>query len=493
LLQRKGRVLDAMADNLGALRHRSETADVELLDRLGSVTSQLASLVLNGPQRIPLAEHQQRIKTLSQQRETLENDVSRRSAGYYERTNTVTLDAIRRAIPSEAALVEFAVYRPFDPKTKAEQLSSVADSRYVAYVVHNSGEVTWKELGPARAIDETVATLRLALRDPQSADVKRRARALDERILRPLREMVGDATHLLISPDGQLDLIPFEALVDEQGRYLVERYSISYLTTGRDLLRLQVQRTSKSEPLVVADPLFGEPPPTTGAGASSATRASAKIARRSIVTADNLSSVYFAPLAGTGVEARTIKSLFPDARLLTRGQATKGALARTEAPRILHIATHGFFLNPTDAVENPLIRSGLALTGANQRGGDKDEGILTALEASNLNLWGTKLVTLSACDTGIGDVRTGEGVFGLRRAFFLAGAETLVMSLWPVSDYVTREMMTTYYGGLKRGLGRGDALRQAQLAMLARSGRQHPFYWASFIQAGEWANLDGRR
>jgi CHAT domain-containing protein len=84
-------------------------------------------------------------------------------------------------------------------------------------------------------------------------------------------------------------------------------------------------------------------------------------------------------------------------------------------------------------------------------------------------------------------------VFGLRRAFFLAGAETLVMSLWPVSDYVTREMMTTYYGGLKRGLGRGDALRQAQLAMLARGGRQHPFYWASFIQAGEWANLDGRR
>ena len=102
-------------------------------------------------------------------------------------------------------------------------------------------------------------------------------------------------------------------------------------------------------------------------------------------------------------------------------------------------------------------------------------------------------MTLSACDTGVGAVRNGEGVYGLRRAFFIAGAETVVMSLWPVSDSVTRELMTSYYRGLKDGLGRGDALRQAQLAMLNRKGREHPFYWASFIQVGEWANLDGKR
>jgi CHAT domain-containing protein len=103
------------------------------------------------------------------------------------------------------------------------------------------------------------------------------------------------------------------------------------------------------------------------------------------------------------------------------------------------------------------------------------------------------LVTLSACDTGVGEVKNGEGVYGLRRAFFLAGTEGLVMSLWPVSDYVTRELMNEYYAALKEGLGRGDALRQAQLAMLKRKGRQHPFFWASFIQSGEWANHDGKR
>src|SRR4029079_13294053 len=119
-------------------------------------------------------------------------------------------------------------------------------------------------------------------------------------------------------------------------------------------------------------------------------------------------------------------------------------------------------------IENPLLRSGLALAGANQRKEDKDDGIFTALEASGLNLWGTKLVVLSACDTGLGEVKNGEGVYGLRRAFTLAGAESLLMSLWPVSDYTTRTSMTSYYRNLKEGMGRGDSLRQVQLEMLRR-------------------------
>jgi CHAT domain-containing protein len=199
---------------------------------------------------------------------------------------------------------------------------------------------------------------------------------------------------------------------------------------------------------------------------------------------------------------------------LTGEGATKSALKQTVAPRILHIATHGFFLQTPQTVadgnaraatttrgveaaaesDNPLLRSGLALAGANRRGAaTDDDGILTALEASGLNLWGTKLVVLSACDTGLGEVRNGEGVYGLRRAFVLAGAESLVMSLWPASDYSTRTLMTSYYRNLKQGLGRGAALRQVQLEMLKRNPQLHPFYWANFIQSGEWVNLDGRR
>jgi CHAT domain-containing protein len=324
--------------------------------------------------------------------------------------------------------------------------------------------------------------------------------------MQPVRKLIGDAKQLLISPDGELNLIPFEALVDERGRYLVENHSIAYLTSGRDLLRMEVPRESRNRPVVFADPLFGEPQPAISSPSGSTTLIS--LARqRSVTTGGDLSTVYFAPLAGTAEEARSIKTLFPEAEVLTGQQATKAALKRVEAPRVLHIATHGFFLDTGDSanaptgtraisakvdIKNPLLRSGLALAGANLNRNGSDGGILTALEASNLNLWGTKVVTLSACETGVGEVKNFEGVYGLRRAFFLAGAETLLMSLWPVSDRVTRETMTAFYTGLKEGLGRGEALRQAQLAMLKRKDRQHPFYWASFILGGEWRNLQGK-
>lgn len=513
LLQRKGRVLDAMADNMGALWNRSSAEDRALLDQLKSVTSQLAALVLKGPQGLPLAEHEQRIKALTQRREQLENEVARRSQGYYERSDAVTLKAVKAAIPADAALIEFAVYRPFDPKKPNESTTNFGDPRYVVYVIPGGGDVRWKDLGTAREIDDAVDSFRRALRDPERRDVKQLARALDERIMQPVRALTGNATHLLVSPDGQLDLIPFEALVDSHGSYLIEKFSVTYLTTGRDLLRLQVARESKTGPLLIANPEFGEPGTTTVASSDRARLLpGARNRRRSITTAHDLSGVYFAPLSGTAQEARAIQSLFPDAHILSGAHATKSALKRMDAPSILHIATHGFFLEDTPgtaekvkptpdarsvqagaAIQNPLLRSGLALAGANVARSSGEDGILTALEASNLNLWGTRLVTLSACDTGLGEVRNGEGVYGLRRAFFLSGAETLVMSLWPVSDDVTREMMTTYYAGLKHGLGRGEALHQAELSMHRKKGRQHPFYWASFIQSGDWTSLDARK
>jgi CHAT domain-containing protein/Tfp pilus assembly protein PilF len=516
VLQRKGRVQDVLSDSLVTLRKHMHAEDAELLVRSNNIASQLSRLVLNGPQHAALEEHQLRVAALKEEREKLETEISRHSAEFRAGSQPVTIEAVRAALPENAVLLEFVDYKKFLPQGITAK-NSYGEPRYVVYVVQPRGDVQWKELGDAKALDGAIDKLRQALRDPKRNDINQLARDLDERVLQPLRGLIGDATHLLVSPDGELDLIPFEALVDEQGRYAVERYSISYLTTGRDLLRMQVARESKSAPLVVADPYFGEPGGTlvAFAGRGGGKPATSITARRSITTGEDLSAVYFAPLGGTALEARTIKSLFPEAQVLTGQQATKPALKQVEAPRLLHIATHGFFLldaaddpkpeaskpgvNGTRAIhtsvniENPLLRSGLALAGANLNKSGGDDGILTALEASNLNLWGTKLVTLSACDTGVGEVKNGEGVYGLRRAFFLAGTESLVMSLWPVSDYVTRELMTEYYARLKKNLGRGEALRQAQLAMLKRKGRHHPFYWASFIQSGEWANLDGQR
>jgi CHAT domain-containing protein len=490
LLQRKGRVLDAMTDTVGVLRQRiADDSDRNLLDELQQTTTRLAQLVLNGPQRMAVGEYRKAIQEAEERKEKLEGLISDHSAEFRAQSQVVTLKAVQAAIPRDVALIELAVFRPFNAKAESNN-EAYGDPHYVAYVIVKDRPARGKDLGPAAEIDKAVDALRETLRDPARSDVKQLARAVDERVMQPVRTMLGSEKRLLISPDGALNLIPFEALVDEQHRYAVQRYSISYLTSGRDLLRLQVPRASKGEPVVIADPVFGEPPIGTAGDATGkpSTR------RRSITTTDNLTNVYFAPLPGTAQEARAIKTRFPGTRVLSRQQATKAALVELNAPRILHIATHGFFLrDAANPVVNPLLRSGLALSGANLHKSSSSDGLFTALEASTLNLWGTKLVTLSACDTGVGEVRNGEGVYGLRRAFFLAGAETLVMSLWPVSDYLTRAMMTAYYGGLKQGLGRGEALRQAQLSMLARKDRQHPFHWAGFIQAGEWASLDGQR
>lgn len=502
VLQSKGRILDALSDNLSILKRRFDVPDRALLDNLREINSELATLVLGTAQKLSPEEQQKEIAVLENKREQIEQEISYRSAGFYQQSGLVTLAAVKEAVPPDAALLEFTVYRPFDWHIPDDS-SPYGEPRYVVYVIRNHEEVKWVELGPAKDIDSLVGALRGRLRDPLRKDFQQIARALDEKIMQPVRALTGGAARLLVSADGELNLIPFEALVDEDGRYLIQKYSVTYLTSGRDLLRMQVARQSKAEPLVVADPSFGEASQERSKGGSRTVNTSNP--GRSPVNA--LADVYFAALVGTTKEARTIQSLYPKATVLTGPKATESAVKATTAPILLHIATHGFFLedegsaiNETrepglreDKITNPLLRSGLALAGANRRSEGSDDGILTALEASGMNLWGTKLVTLSACDTGLGEVRDGEGVYGLRRAFVIAGAESLVMSLWPVSDYLTREIMTRYYRNLKVGMGRGAALRQVQLEIMSHKDQRHPFYWASFIQSGEWGNLNGKR
>ncbi|HXU08270.1 MAG TPA: CHAT domain-containing protein, partial [Blastocatellia bacterium] len=164
--------------------------------------------------------------------------------------------------------------------------------------------------------------------------------------------------------------------------------------------------------------------------------------------------------------------------------------------------------------ENPLLRSGIILAGVKQQqSGAGEDGVLTALEAAGLDLWGTQLVVLSACETGLGEVHNGAGVYGLRRALVLAGSETQVMSLWSVNDVATRDLMMGFYKRLQAGENRAEALRQTQLTMLASKAPvqaadprgvkivkgadaapnfSHPFYWAPFIESGGWTSMTAR-
>jgi CHAT domain-containing protein/Tfp pilus assembly protein PilF len=498
VLRRKGRALDAMADSVGALRGRATPQDQALFDQLKEARAQVARLVLGGPQRTTPAQHQDQIRNLEARIEQLEGEISRSSDEFRAEAQPVTTSAVQSAIPANAALIELYVYRPFNARytTRDEQFGK---PRYVAYILPSGGAVQWVDLGEAAAIDRAVEAWRTALRDPNRTDAKRLARALDQQVMEPVRKLLGKSRHLLLSPDGALNLIPFGALVDGQNRYLIETYSFTYLTSGRDLLRLQAQTPSRQGPLVVANPLFdlgqrivtGNPAPQEGE------------ARRSV----DFNEERFDPLPSTGIEARALEAVLADAQVLTGAHATEAAIKQVRGPSILHIATHGFFLADRSrqtnvsldeskplVSEDPLLRSGLIMAGANQRrSGAGEDGILTASEVAALDLWGTRLVVLSACDTGLGDVKNGQGVYGLRRALVLAGAQSLVMSLWEVADRPTRELMVDYYKGLQAGQGRSEALRNVQLKMLRTPERQHPYYWAAFIESGEWANLEGKR
>jgi tetratricopeptide (TPR) repeat protein/CHAT domain-containing protein len=534
ILRRKGRALDALSEQVVSLRRRLSPQDRALLLQLSAAQSQLSALVLNGPGRTPLEEYRAAVTRLEEQAEHLQNSVGWASFEFKAQTQPATIEQVQQALPAGAALVEFFSYQPLDAtaKTMAEQFGH---ARYVAYVLRKEGEPRWTDLGEVSSVDADITRVLMAFRCPQTADdidecpditeVKRSARALDERVMRPVRNLLGDERQAFISPDGALNLLPFSALVDENDRYLVENYSLTYLTSGRDLLRLRQRAESRKPPLVVANPAFG----TAG-------RANTKFPKKNSTSPKRSGDmvVGFSPLPGTVSEARALISVFPGLRLLTQAQASETALKQIRRPRLLHIATHGFFLpdQPDQSVdatrsfkladtgvsprtltrsENPLLRSGLALAGANitPRDGVDDDGILTALETSGLDLWGTKLVVLSACETGTGAASYGEGVYGLRRALVLAGSESQVMSLWQVSDAATRELMVGYYKRLKAGEGRMEGLRQVQLEMLhsrrqdkkrpaplpgsaaanVRADYSHPYYWAAFIQSGNWRSI----
>jgi CHAT domain-containing protein/Tfp pilus assembly protein PilF len=554
ILQRKGRALDATSDQITALRRRAAPDDQKLLDQLIAVQSQLATLQLSNTSKLTPDIRRTEIARLTAEQERLEDAISRRSAEFRAVAQPVTLDAVRRAVPPDAALVELFVYRPFNSKAKDSE--RFGTPHYVAYVLRRADDVPqFADLGEAAAIDADAGRLRDVLQNAETPEpqVKELARKLDERVMRPVRKLLGANKRVFLSPDGALNLVPFDAFVDEDGHYLIENYSFNYLTSGRDLLRLQVGGQSQDAPVIVANPLFD----MNSAVASSAN------GRRAIgslgtgetasvnASAPDFTALYYPPLAGTAAEAKSIGGLLPQARVWTQGDATEAMLKAVNRPRILHIATHGFFLpdqpqtapvkgrQPLQADappaapqrENPMLRSGLILAGVNQKqSGTGEDGVLTAQEASGLNLFGTKLVVLSACETGLGDVQNGAGVYGLRRALVLAGSETQIMSLWQVSDEATRDLMIAYYARLQAGAGRIGAMRQVQLAMLrgtslAKSGNaqreiglalesqhpqgpravvelaadimpkrewRHPYYWAAFIPSGAWTTLDGK-
>ncbi len=501
ILQRKGRLLDILSTNLQTLRQYL-TPDIQpQFDQWLTLKSQLANLTLKNT---PIDKY----RPIQQQAEELESNLNRRSSELQAINETVTIEAVQKQIPNDAVLIELFRYSPFNPKAALDK-DKWGNPRYVAYILHSQGEPKWVDLGEAATLEPSIQTFRQAIgrnptnpdrdSDPQLtiAEVKQAARNLDQKLMQPIRPLLGNARHLLISPDSQLNLIPFAALVDEQNRFLLETYDITYLSSGRDLLRLKRTGINLQNPVLFSDPNYGKPSDKLIASIGRNPCESKIAARGEDIT--DLASKIFCPLPNVAAETNAIQNLLPRSQLLSQSQATKATAKQLHNPSILHFATHGFFLpdppniNPDTPIrQNPLARSALVLANFNQRQSCSDSdsncnGLLTAQDVTTIDLRGTKLVFLSACETGLGKVSNGEGVYGLRRAFTLAGAESQVMSLWKVNDQVTRELVESYYQNLKANQGRSQSLKTIQLDLLKKY--QYPYYWAAFIPSGNWSAM----
>jgi CHAT domain-containing protein/tetratricopeptide (TPR) repeat protein len=482
VLRRKGRILDSLVGSEAALRAHLTPQLRAQFDQLDRARSELVAQLYtrrDTTDRAAIAAVRTRI-------DELESALSAASAEFRAQSEPVTVANVQAAIPPEAALVELVRYQRFEPQKRPPS----QEGRYAAYIVTRHGPVRWIALGPAAPIDARVDEMLAAMGDRvPGARAKAALRRLDALVLAPIRARLAGVSHLIIAPDGKLNLVPFEALLDERERYAMDSYLISYATTGRDLLRFAAPVQPRSPAVIVAGPDYGPLPEDAGA-------------------------IKFVPLAEALGEAADLQRYFPTPPL-TGEHATKSALKKLAGPAMLHVVTHGFyaqqrakppmpavrgvsremFADPNSGLPAPprpddpayaLDRAGLAMAGANQG----PDGIVTAREIAGFDLRGTQLVVLSACETGVGAVPSGDGVYGMRRALVLAGAASQLVSLWDVDDASTRALMRDFYAELARGTGRAEALRSAKRQLMRQPRYAHPHYWAAFIPAGDWQPLD---
>jgi len=462
---------------------------IDLFNRLKDISRQLASLYLKDNNDVSSAKY---LSSLEKEKENIETRLSKSSRQFFriKRSEAMIGTDLAILLAGSTAYVDVAKIPGYDFKTM-----KFGPDRYFAFV-RNNLRTDFISLGETEPIDSLVRKFQAEMRRaaangiaPREIELRRLSRSIYSSVFNPLKAHLPADGNLYISPDGDLNLMPFEILEDTNGKQILDRYAISYATTGPDLFRSTSADISTSkEATLIADPDYDSG--TTG------TAQSVTIASR------DLRSLHFSRLPETATEILTISDILAQSGLASRsltGQlANDESLYALNAPRILHIATHGFFLKSlsgrkkngqildsgnTPPIESPLVRSGLALSGANRslkQGGDT--GLATVGKLVGLRLAGTDLVVLSACNTGVGDIEAGEGVFGLKRAISLAGARSLLTSLWSVPSDETVQLMTTFYNLWTGGKSKAQALQEAKLSM--REKHSNPYFWGAFTLSG---------
>ena len=465
-------------------------ASRDVLVRLTASRGELARMLLQGT---PSPEELAGVERTTNRLELELGRVASASPSAPLLVRTVSASDVARALPPGSALVELAVFGALG--------GTGNDPRLAAYVLRPDRGVVVRDLGSAGALGLRVSALRKLVQGGQpSTDALRAAYTA---FVQPWADAVDKVDALFVAADGPLTLIPFEILVRPDGKPMLDAARITYLTSGRDLIDLASARPLRRDlgsALLVGDPDYDRPVAASGPAS----------ARQSL-----LGGVRWPRLPGTAQEVQMLATLLPGATVRLGGDAGDGALASAADKQLVHLATHGFFLDSSGGLaassrglvldttdptkpgneaafpartrvvesltDHPDIRSGLVLAGANTGG-----GYLTASQLEGVDLTAADLVVLSACETGIGEISLGQGVTGLRRSLAIAGARSQVISRWKVDDAATAELMKQFYGNVSAGMERSQALRAAKVSVRAHPEWSAPYFWGAFQLFGDW-------
>ena len=480
-LRYKGLVLDSLVEDLRFAEASDNPATRDLTDRLKSVKQQLNEITFEIPSDLSEEARETRRtreNKLREEQETLQGRLARAGVeqGNLRRAFTITPKQVQSALPPNSVLVEYLRYDHYLGEDKWE-------SRYGAALLPKQGEVVWSPLpGKAEDLEAQVAAYKALVRkqkmpsrfalatnaqEEDKIDASLLLAELYDKVWAPVEKALPPGTKtVVISPDGELNFVSLATLITPKDTFLAEEYNITYVSSGRDLVAENEDSPNEAH-LLVGNPSFGGEVKGEGRGLALS---------RALDTRD-LTEMNFAQLPHTLTECQGLEEFYQKRKqkvtTLLDDSATEARVRQAQAPQTLHLATHGYFLpepeanrkfreqarqpgrqEPTLPLKDPMFRSGLALTGAQttvnlrakgENPDMKNDGLLTAAEVGLLNLKGTKLVTLSACDTGSGESRAGEGVLGLRRGFVQAGARNLILTLWPVADKETAQLMQEFY------------------------------------------------
>jgi CHAT domain-containing protein/tetratricopeptide (TPR) repeat protein len=434
--------------------------------------------------------------TLKLRSGVLEAALSREVPDFGSTLRPVTLDRIASRLAPDELLLEFVAWQPQEIRGKGQ--------RYGVFLLDRDRNLQWIDLGPAEPIDSAVRDLiksandwsfSLAAREKQSAEAARKTANdaigdLSKQVLTPLEPFLAQKRNLRqlrIAPDGMLTLVPFEALSNRG--YVVQRFTTSYVSAGRDLVKPEPGTERSGPPVIIVSP---------GAGPK---RVISRIQATGDFRADRLDR-----LNEAAQEAQDIRARLPRALLLGEGQATEERVKELHSPALLHIVGHGIVrgnedckadpekpacaLGDLDPVERIMSLSAIVLEEAYGRGGrSSEDGLLTALELQALDLRGSQMLVLSQCRMADGVPSSAEGVHGMRQAAAIAGARTFIAPLWNVSDSTERALIGKFYEELSAGQGRAEALRRAKLWLLKKPATDSFLYWAPIILSGDPAPL----